>query len=73
MADERHHDMLVRAELEDCLILRKETSPFLEFWGIADAREAAPAFRAATDASDPASGVASGTWSVGLPGPSAQA
>jgi hypothetical protein len=70
MADERLHDMLVRAELEDCLILRKETSPFLEFWGIAAAREVAAASR---DASDPASGVASGTWSVGLPGPSAQA
>jgi len=34
MTDERFHELLVRAELEDCKILRKEGSAYLEFWGI---------------------------------------
>jgi hypothetical protein len=41
MADERLHEMLLRAELEDCKLLQKEVSAYLEFWGIArDSTEA---------------------------------
>jgi hypothetical protein len=42
MADERFHELLVRAELEDCKILRKEGSTYLEFWGIVIATDAEP-------------------------------
>jgi hypothetical protein len=53
MADQRLHDELIRAELEDCKLLQKEISTYLAFWGIAgespEARppiEASPAARA---------------------------
>ena len=34
MADQRLHDELIRAELEDCKLLQREISTYLEFWGI---------------------------------------
>ena len=34
MADQRLHELLIRAELEDCKILEKEESPYLAFWGV---------------------------------------
>jgi hypothetical protein len=43
MPDERLHEMLVRAELEDCMLLQKEVSAYLEFWRIArESTDASP-------------------------------
>jgi hypothetical protein len=34
IADPRLHELLVRAELEDCKILDKDHSAFLAYWGV---------------------------------------
>jgi hypothetical protein len=35
MADQRLHEQLLMADIEDCKLLQKEISSYLEFWGIA--------------------------------------
>jgi hypothetical protein len=44
MADRILHELLIRAELEDCKILEKDESPYLAYWGIASVlpEDAAP-------------------------------
>jgi hypothetical protein len=53
MADERLHELLVRAELEDCKLLQKEISTYLEFWGIA------------SESTDLAPEAGDGAWTLG--------
>jgi hypothetical protein len=34
IADRRLHELLIRAELEDCKMLDKDESPYLAYWDV---------------------------------------
>jgi hypothetical protein len=50
MTDNRLHEQLVAAEIEDCALLHREVSTYLEFWGIARRERALPPPLPAPDA-----------------------
>jgi hypothetical protein len=36
ISDRRLHELLIRAELEDCKILEKDQSAYLAYWNVVD-------------------------------------